>query len=445
MADDDELFMNLSGIHSESENMASEEYDEDFGHMDQAAYYELPIEDQRYVTKRVAELMDHFVRHGNKDFSSKTEEDDDIYLEDGGRSRRETAKKNVMAKVDEQLEQKKIPERYREPIRQQFESFKWGYYILDPLMNDPEVSDIKIYDYDHITYKKLGKRYDADVQFIDRRTYVNFVSVILIRNGQGQSNNNAIVKFTDTKTNPVFRLRFDILSKYVTSRGLPIVHIRLVPKKKRTMEQLDKDYGMFPDGTREYLEERQIKGSSFLITGKNGSGKTTLLNAMIDLIDKQKSVMVIEDNEELFCGRGREMMFTHSVESRTEGRITYGLSDLAEEGLLCDIDVEIVGEVKNDSAKGLMKAAYVGVQCFTTSHGSSATDGYRKLADYVKQATTYDLADCMRFLINFNTLVFMKNYKVSQIAETRGWDEDSSRPRFVVVYDSEKGGWIKNE
>ena len=112
MADDDELFMNLSGIHSESENMASEEYDEDFGHMDQAAYYELPIEDQRYVTKRVAELMDHFVRHGNKDFSSKTEEDDDIYLEDGGRSRRETAKKNVMAKVDEQLEQKKIPEKH---------------------------------------------------------------------------------------------------------------------------------------------------------------------------------------------------------------------------------------------------------------------------------------------------------------------------------------------
>lgn len=392
--------------------------------------------DEAVVAKYVAMLVDHFVRHGNEDFKVDRTAVDNFLNEDEARRALEASKGRVMAKVDFQLREKQVPRKYRDEIRKQFECYRWGYYILEPLLHDPEISDIMMYDYDRITIKKLGRRYNTVLRFRDRQEYVDYISLIMTRNGVGQSNNNAVAKFTDTTSNAMFRLRFDVLLQYVTSFGLPLMHIRLIPKDKRSVEILDKRYGMFPPGTREYIEERIRMGEGFLITGKNGSGKTTLLNAVLDTFNPQKKVMVIEDNQELFSDVRGEIMFTHSVESRADGKIVYGLSDLAEEGLLCDIDIMIVGEIKNESARGLMKAAYVGVQCFSTSHGSSAVDGYYKLADYVKQATTYDLVDCLRFLIGFKNLIRMDRYKIDEIVHVDGWDDNKGQPIFREVFNS---------
>lgn len=402
------------------------------------SYQSLSVEDRKAVQTYVGNLIDHFIRHKNEIFvgnrSSDAEEDDDNLIGS------EEEKNILMKKVDYQIKEKGIPLRLADIVREQFIRFRWGYYIIDPLIEDLDISDIKIYGYNKITVKKPHKRLKTDIQFLDKREYRDFVSLIAIKNGMGQSNNNAIIKFTDTDTSKDFRLRFDVLTKYVTSGKESIIHIRKTPKVKRDFADLA-TRKMFPPGVEKYIKEHVADGDGMLVTGKNGSGKTTLLNAIIDEIDEQKAVMVIEDNQELFSDKREEIMFTHSVETKAEGKITYSLSDLAEEGLLCDIDVMFVGEIKNDSAKGLMKAAYVGVQCFTTSHGQSAIDGYYKLADYVKQATTYDLDDCLRFLVGFKTLIFMKDYRVRQIVENRGWDEDTKKPIFKLVYDEFDGGW----
>lgn len=408
-------------------------------------FYKLSEDEQHIVSTYVDELVDHFIRHKNEDFARTASDVDDAIEEEENKRLLEKAKASIMQKVDNQLEIKKVPIRYRDVVKHMFESFKWGYFILEPLLADPEISDIKLYDYDKIDVKRLGKRYWSDIKFTNRKAYINFVNMILTRNGQGQSNNNAVAKFTDATSNPVFRLRFSVLTKYVVSQKLALVHIRLIPKEKRTIDILDFKYKMFPRGTKDFLLKRLKAGDGMLFTGKNGSGKTTAVNALIDHIDEQKSIMIIEDNQELFSDVHKRIMYTHSVESRADGKITYGLSDLAEEALLCDIDVEIVGEVKNDSAKGLMKAAYVGVQCISTSHGQSAVDGYYKLADYVKQATSYDLSDCLRFLVGLKTLVFMKGYKVCQIARVNGWNKDTGEPDFELLFDMEKGGWITDE
>ena len=398
-------------------------------------YQSLKEEDQRQVSQFVSELVDHFIRHQNRDFimnENRDELSDDAF---------EEAQERLLEKVNRQLEEKNVPAYLRKPIKEQFIRFRYGYYIIDPLLSDEDISDIKIYDYNDIRIKRLGVRLRTQLRFVDRRDYINFVSLIMTRNGVGQSDNNAIVKFTDTQSNPVFRMRFDIMTAYVTSAKVPYVHIRLIPKKKRALGELEKK-DMFPAGTKEYITMRLAAGDGMLVTGKNGSGKTTLVNALIDVINENKSIMVIEDNQELFSDTRGEIYFTHSIESRSEGKITYGMTDLAEEGLLADVDVMIVGEVKNDSAKGLMKAAYVGVQPITTSHGQSAEDGYYKLADYVKQATTYDFADCLRFLLGFRLLIFMKDYRVHEIVRTVGWNKEQNEPNFQTVFHQEKGGWL---
>ena len=403
------------------------------------AYQNLSEEDKAMVTNKVRSEVDHFVRHLNADFLKKNEnvDSDEEWL---------TAIENLMAKLDSRLRSTKAyDDEMVEIIKSRFYAHEYGYSVIEPLLNDPDISDIKIYSWDDIRVKKLGKRYKSKIKFMDRQEYLEFVSLIMVRNGVGQSDNNAIVKFVDVHSNKLFRLRFDVMTKYVSSILSPYVHIRLVPKVKRSLLELEKNCGMFPEGTREFIEDHVKNGGGCLLTGKNGSGKTTVLNALIDVIDESKSMIVIEDNQELFSDKRGEIMFVHSVESRSENKITYDLSDLAEQALMSDVDVVVMGEVKNDSARGLMKAAYVGVQPLSTSHGSSAVDGYYKLADYVKQATTYDLEDCLRFLLDFNLLVFMKDFKVAEIVLVNGWDFKKRRIDTTEIFNVKKGGWIKSD
>ena len=287
---------------------------------------------------------------------------------------------------------------------------------------------------------RSGVRYESAVSFLDKKDYTDFVSRVAIRNKRGQSNNNAVLKFTDNFSSEDFKLRFDVLTEYVTSTGQPYMHIRKHPKKKYTVSELY-EFGAFQDDRMlDFILGVVEAGESVLFTGKNNSAKTTMLNALIDVISDQKNIFVVEDNEEISSNRGG-IVYTHSVENKLEGKVTYSLSDMAEVSLLCDVDVVVVGEIKNDSAKGLMKAAYVGVQCFSTSHGQSAVDGYYKLADYVKQATTYDLDDCLRFLAGFKNLVYMKNKKIAEVCIVTGLDE-TRKPIFKEIYNIDKGGWL---
>lgn len=407
------------------------------------AFSRLSEQEKREAVIYKEQLSEHFIRHKNKYYLritdiSQTEDDE----KDASFDSQET---DFLKKIDIQFSEKRVPEKYREVIKQMLCTAGWDYYFLSPLIDNDEIQDIHVYGYNDISVLfRNGVRYDTDISFLDKKDYDNFVSRVAIRNQRGQSNNNAIVKFTDNVSSKKFKLRFDILTKYVTSTGEPYIHIRKHPKDKYSVEDLYK-YGAFRDDkVYEFMLNAVKNGESMLLTGKNNSAKTTMLNALIDEISDQKNIFIVEDNEELFSKKRGRIVYTHSVENRLEGKVTYSLSEIAEVSLLCDVDVVIVGEIKNDSAKGLMKAAYVGAQCFSTSHGQSAVDGYYKLADYVKQATGYTLDDCLRFLAGFKNLVYMENKKVAQIAVVDRLDKNR-KPVFKDMYDNKKGGWLINE
>lgn len=383
------------------------------------------------------QLSNHFIKHNNPYYLKKDKLDE---------KREDALKQDFLNRVDVQVAEKGIPEKYVKILKEFLCRSISSYYMLDPLIENENIQDIHVYGYNDVcVLLRDGLRYKTDVEFLSKKDYQDFISRVKIRNGQGQSDGDAIVKFTDNESSPDFKLRFDILTEFVTSgTGQPYLHIRKHPKNKYTVKDLYK-FGAFRDeDVRDFVIESVKNGDSMLFTGKNNSAKTTMLNALIDEIDEQKNIFIIEDNEELFSDKRGGIVYVHSVENKKEGKITYTLSELAEVSLLCDVDVVIVGEVKNDSAKGLMKAAYVGAQCFSTSHGQSAIDGYYKLADYVKQATEYSLDDCLRFLAGFKTLVYMEKKRISEIVVVDRLDK-KRMPVFKEIYNIKKGGWIKDE
>lgn len=313
-----------------------------------------------------------------------------------------------------------------------FKKYIWGYHVIDDLIFDKEVSDIKVINENNVRIKRLGKRESTDITFGSQDDYLSFVNYVATKNKTNISDINAIQTFTDKDTNPDFILRFDIMTQFVTSTGLPYIHIRKIPKEKYDMNKLQ-ELGMFDEKTKNFLIEQAAEAGGILFTGKGASGKTTIMNAMLEQIPSDKSCLVIQENEELFTNKHPEMMFQHIVTSRGEAKIQYSLSDLARNGLLIDLDYFVIGEIKGGEALYFLNAAYTGHKCWASVHGVNSTEAMDKLADYIKYESDYSKTDALRMLRGIKYVVFMKDFKVAEISEVVGWDDEKEDLKYKRI------------
>lgn len=313
-----------------------------------------------------------------------------------------------------------------------FKKYIWGYHVIDDLIFDKEVSDIKVMNDHNVRIKRLGKRESTNIKFGSVEDYLSFVKYVATKNKTNISDINAIQTFTDKETNPDFILRFDIMTQFVSSTGLPYMHIRKIPKDKYDMDKLQ-SLGMFDEKTKNFLIEAAAEAGGILFTGKGASGKTTIMNAMLEQIPHDKSCLVIQENEELFTNKHPEMMFQHIVTSRGEAKIQYTLSDLARNGLLIDLDYFVIGEIKGGEALYFLNAAYTGHKCWASVHGVNSTEAMDKLADYIKYESDYSKTDALRMLRGIKYVVFMKDFKVAEISEVVGWDDEKEDLKYKRI------------
>lgn len=334
--------------------------------------------------------------------------------------------------VREFLRRKESDDLVIEEVIEQLKRFLWGYYILEDLIEDDTISDIKVISFDNIRIKRLGVRMNSDVKFSSQDKYKQFVNAVAVKNCRSLSDINAIQTFTDKKTSKKFILRFNITTEYVTSTESPYLHIRKISKKKKLIQDLIEEKMMDVE-TAEYLVKMATNGNGIIFTGKGASGKTTIMNALIDEIPHSESGLVIQENEELFTNTHPDMMFQHVVLTNGEGKIQYTLKDLAINGLLVDLDYFIIGEIKGSEALYFFNASYTGHRCWATVHGNSANEALNKLADYIKYESSYTTQDILKMLTNISCVVFMENYKVKEISEIWGWDKSINDLRYKTV------------
>lgn len=324
------------------------------------------------------------------------------------------------------LRDKKVSDELSEKMVKMFDAYVFGYHILEPLVNDDSISDIKIIRYDRVRIKRNGKRMTSDIKFKDNGELNRFVEYVAIRNKVNISDINAVQTFTDKHSNPKFILRFNICTQYVNSVPNSYLHIRKVSKVKRGIDYLV-SAEMLDNATAEYLIKNAESARGILFTGKGASGKTTLMNELLEYIPEDKSGLAIQENEELFSDTHPDMMFQHIVINRGEGKIQYSLQDLARNGLLLDLDYFIIGEIKGGEALYFLNAAYTGHRCWASVHGVSSTEAIDKLADYVKYESDYSKEDVIRMLRTMEVVVFMDDFKVKEISEITGFDETTHR------------------
>lgn len=313
-----------------------------------------------------------------------------------------------------------------------FASFLWSYDIIDELIDDDEISDIKIYDWDHIRVQRLGHRETAKLKFRNPDHFKKFVEHTAIKNKASISAQNALQNFTDKYSSKKAIMRFNITTPVVNSNEKYLLSIRKIPKHKYTTERLI-ELGFFTREMADYFEDRVKNGGGLLVAGKGGSGKTTLLNWALDKLPDDISGLCIQENEELFSDHP-DIAFQHTIINRGEGKIEYNLGDLARNGLLMDIDYFIIGEIKGAEALYLLNAVYTGAKGWATVHGSSATEAMKKLVDYIKYNSDYSQEEALQMLVHLDTVVFMKDFGVREVQEITGYDPEIGDLTYKKIF-----------
>lgn len=321
-------------------------------------------------------------------------------------------------------------------ILEEFERYIFGYSRLSVLIDDPDISDIRVLSHEDIRVKRRGKRTDAGVCFENEKEYRQFIDYIATRNQVNISNLNAIQRFTDSESHPDFILRFTLSMPIVNTYNEPYLCVRKVPRSFPQMKELIRRK-MLKKETAQLLIQRFRQGST-IICGGNSSGKTTLLNALKETLPDDVAVLITQQADELTTQFHPDMMFLHSLPQTTESKVCYDLKHISIAGLTMDVDYFIIGEIKGAEALYLLNAACTGQLCAATLHASAADKAADKLVDYAMYDSRYSKEELMRMMDCFQTFVFMKNYKVWEIYACTGWNEQEKRLCYQLLYQREE-------
>ena len=324
-------------------------------------------------------------------------------------------------------------------ILEMFRQCVFGYYVLTPLIESKEVSDVKVLDYNHIVVKANGERYVADISFYDEADYKGWFERMQRIHRLGKGEENALSHCTDRKGVKDFYLRIDAQQACITSTEKNNIHIRKMPKEKYSWEYL-KENGMLDDEMITYLKDRIGAGYSMLISGKGGSGKSTLLNNVVDIIPFNQSILVSQESDELYSKVHPQIQFEHTMSVKKEGvTMEFSLEDELRLGLLQDIDNFIIGEIKGGEALYVFTTAMsTGARFLGTIHSNDAASSVTRLAQCARYISDYSMETLEEMLtVSPFVLIHMSHFSIDEILEIDGWDDKNKRLMFSEVYRKE--------
>ncbi|AAK79940.1 pilus assembly protein CpaF [Clostridium acetobutylicum] len=319
--------------------------------------------------------------------------------------------------------------------------YLFGYYVLQDLIDDDEISDIRVLSYDNIQIKIKGKRLPSTIRFPSKKSLDIFFNYIVIKLNGTLDKKNAIQVLSDRTDK--FYLRISLSSSFVNSVDNSYISIRKIPKRKVELESLMLKHNMFNRDIYSYLVKRVKAGVNILLCGKGGSGKTTMINALLEKVPYDRAALIIQESEELFSDHPN-MMFQKEKIKTGENDAEYSLGDLTRFAMTEDLDMIVIGEIKGKEALNLFKVVGTGHDGWGSVHSNGSKEAVNKLIDYMQEANpNLSRVSLLKLLSAIDIIIFMKDYKVMEITEVSNFDEQRCEIVFNPIFKFYKGNFKK--
>lgn len=329
----------------------------------------------------------------------------------------------------------KLPNEDLPALMKKLDRALFQLYIVQDLIDEPEITDIKITDPYSIRVRIKGNAFLSNVTFIDADDYIRFINGIAIVNSVDLKIPTQTFTYEQDEN---YILRFSITAPYITCSGYPIIHIRKLSRKKQMADDLIRA-GMFDEKIRDYLLDCGKFSRGVVFSGPPGSGKTTCLNWFLEeAYESSAEILVIQENDELFSYR-KGVMFEHVVLNPQRGERPCSLEQLGQMALVAGANVFVIGEAKGAEICSAITLSNSGCRTAITIHAQSSTDTIDKMVDLAlrgEQNTTYEQAK--RMIKSFQTIVYLDKYKVQEISEIIGYDDVKKDMIYRSIYKREK-------
>jgi pilus assembly protein CpaF len=267
----------------------------------------------------------------------------------------------------------------RQQLARQVEDEIMGLGPLEPLLADPEISDILVNGFDQIYVERHGKLEPTEVRFRDEPHLMHIIDRIVTRVGRRIDESSPMV---DARLADGSRVNAIIPPLSLNGAMLSI--------RRFKMDQMDvADFvriGTITEDIAKLLEAIVRGRLNVLISGGTGTGKTTLMNMLSGFIPSNERILTIEDSAELRLRQphvGRLETRPANIEGR--GQVTQ--RDLVRNALRMRPDRIIVGEVRAGEAFDMLQAMNTGHDgSLTTVHANTPRDALARIENMVAMA-----------------------------------------------------------
>jgi len=313
-----------------------------------------------------------------------------------------------------------------------------AYGPLQPLLEDPEVSDILVNGPDQVYIERHGKLELTNVRFSDSRHLMQVIDRIVTSIGRHIDTGSPMC---DARLPDGSRVNAIIPPLAI---DYPALSIRKFRTDALTMDDLVHRFHSMSE-EMSILFQAAVKGRlNILISGGTGSGKTTLLNILSGFIPSKERIVTIEDSAEL------QLQQPHVVRLETrppniEGRGEVTQYDLLRNSLRMRPDRIILGEVRGREALDMLQAMNTGHDgSMSTIHANTPRDALSRLEtmiamgglDLPPRAMRQQVASAIDIIVQGNRLSDGTR-KITCISEVLGMEGDMVTMQDLFVFERE--------
>ncbi len=298
-----------------------------------------------------------------------------------------------------------------------------GLDVLQPLVDDPSVTEIMINGPDDVFIEQDGKLFKKNVSFGSNEKLENVIQNIVAKVNRTVNESTPIV---DARLQDGSRV--NVVLPPIALNG-PTVTIRKFPENPMTVQQLIAYKSITPE-VAEFLERCVKAKYNIFISGGTGSGKTTFLNAMSNFIPHDERVITIEDSAELQIRGVDNLVRLETRNANMEGKGEITIRDLIKSSLRMRPERIVVGEVRGAEALDMLQAMNTGHDgSLSTGHANSTKDMLSRLETMVLtgaqiplEAIRQQIASAVDIIIQLSRLRD-KSRRTMEISEVIGFEK----------------------
>jgi len=254
-----------------------------------------------------------------------------------------------------------------------------GYGPIDPLLNDPDVTEVMANGPYDVYFEKSGRLVRSDVRFVDEVHLRRIIDKIV---GQIGRRVDEATPMVDARLPDGSRVNAIISPLAIGGPYLTIRKFAVDPYQEADLIS----FGTLTQRVADFLRACVRGRLNILISGGTGSGKTTTLNVVSAYIPDDERIVTVEDAAELQLHQDH-VLTLESRPANIEGQGNVTIRDLVRNTLRMRPDRIVVGEVRDAAALDMLQAMNTGHDgSLTTVHSNSPRDTLSRIETMVLMA-----------------------------------------------------------